>query len=160
MPMSCQIVRRAVSKVLEGTLKSHHLERHLDSPELGVRARRLVWHSQGKLARSTLRHVPWINFDYDHVRGRNCEEVVGYVPVPVGITPRLTVNGSAYYVPLATTEGALVASVGRGCKVIDDAGGCHATVVDDKMTRAPLLECASLSVFASGPADAVLLPCR
>lgn len=54
---------------------------------------------------------------------KNCEQMVGAVPVPVGYAGPLTVAFSsgdtqALHLPLATTEGALVASVNRGCKAI------------------------------------------
>src|SRR3989338_5181670 len=58
---------------------------------------------------------------------RNCEQMVGAVPVPVGIAGPLPIRFSSgemteVYLPLATTEGALVASVNRGCKAIRESG--------------------------------------
>jgi hydroxymethylglutaryl-CoA reductase (NADPH) len=43
-----------------------------------------------------------------------------------------------FYVPLATTEGALVASYNRGMRLLHEAGGVRATVVDDRMQRSPV----------------------
>ena len=51
---------------------------------------------------------------------KNCEQMFGHVPIPVGIAGPLSVQGQEVYLPLATTEGALVASVNRGCKAIGD----------------------------------------
>jgi len=54
---------------------------------------------------------------------RNCEQMFGHVPIPVGIAGPLKVNFSNIYLPLATTEAALVASVNRGCKALSLSGG-------------------------------------
>ncbi len=50
--------------------------------------------------------------------GACCENVIGYVGLPVGIVGPLIVDGEPIYVPLATTEGCLVASVNRGASAI------------------------------------------
>jgi len=59
---------------------------------------------------------------------RNCEQMFGAVPIPVGLAGPLRIQFSTgemsdVYLPLATTEGALVASVNRGCKAVREAGG-------------------------------------
>ncbi len=70
--------------------------------------------------------------------------MIGAVQVPVGVAGPLAVNGQfaqgQFYVPLATTEGALVASVNRGCKAITAAGGAIVRIVSDEMTRAPVFK--------------------
>lgn len=71
----------------------------------------------------------------------NIENFVGAAQVPVGIAGPLLVNGEhaqgEFYVPLATTEGTLVASYNRGMKLARAAGGVTVTVMDDAMQRAP-----------------------
>ena len=61
--------------------------------------------------------------------------------VPVGLAGPLRVNGvhaqGDYYVPLATTEAALVASYSRGALTITEAGGCAAAVLNEGVSRAP-----------------------
>jgi hydroxymethylglutaryl-CoA reductase (NADPH) len=71
----------------------------------------------------------------------NVENFIGVAQVPVGIAGPLLVNGEhargEFYVPLATTEGTLVASYNRGMKLMHRAGGVKTTVMDDRMQRAP-----------------------
>jgi hydroxymethylglutaryl-CoA reductase (NADPH) len=72
---------------------------------------------------------------------RNIENFIGTVKMPVGLAGPLRVNGAHasgdYYVPLATTEAALVASYSRGAQLVTEAGGCAAAVVNEGVTRAP-----------------------
>lgn len=72
---------------------------------------------------------------------RNIENFIGTVRVPVGLAGPLRVNGAHahgdYYVPLATTEAALVASYSRGAQLITEAGGCASVVLNEGVKRAP-----------------------
>ncbi len=52
----------------------------------------------------------------------------------------MTLRFQEYYVPMATTEGALVASTTRGCKAITVSGGTHTEILDDGITRAPVIK--------------------
>lgn len=83
---------------------------------------------------------------YSTVHGANCESVVGFVNVPVGIVGPLQVNGEETYVPIATTEGALVASTNRGAKAIGQSGGATAVILGNGMTRAPLVRMPSVAL--------------
>ena len=71
----------------------------------------------------------------------NIENFVGVAQVPIGIAGPLLVDGEhargTFYVPLATTEGTLVASYNRGMKLLYAAGGVRTTVMADVMQRAP-----------------------
>jgi hydroxymethylglutaryl-CoA reductase (NADPH) len=71
----------------------------------------------------------------------NIENLIGAVRVPVGLAGPLRVRGmfasGDYYVPLATTEAALVASYARGCQVISEAGGCVSILLHEGMRRTP-----------------------
>ena len=86
---------------------------------------------------------------YESVVGRNCENVVGFVPLPVGVVGPLMLDGKSYTVPLATTEGALVASTNRGARAISAAGGATSALLAEGMTRAPLVSCVDLAQAAA-----------
>lgn len=76
------------------------------------------------------------------VASKNIENMIGTVQVPLGYAGPVRIEGSEavgeFLVPLATTEGALVASISRGMSVINDGGGARAAVLHDAMTRAPV----------------------
>ena len=82
-----------------------------------------------------------INVDLESLRG-NIEHFCGVAQVPIGIAGPIKVNGEhakgEFLIPLATTEGTLVASYNRGMKLLNKSGGVKATVVDDAMQRAPV----------------------
>ena len=71
----------------------------------------------------------------------NVENFIGIVQMPVGVAGPVQINGEhaqgLFYVPLATTEGTLVASYSRGMRVINECGGVTTTVVEGFMQRAP-----------------------
>jgi hydroxymethylglutaryl-CoA reductase (NADPH) len=131
--------------VLSSQIKDHELEKRLD-PHRAVQVRRRVVEAKlSSLGRSgALDRLPSKNdLDYGRVHGANCEIVVGYVPLPVGMVGPLTLNGETVYVPMATTEGCLVASTNRGAKAITQGGGAHAEILRDGITRAPCVRMAS-----------------
>jgi len=72
----------------------------------------------------------------------NVENMLGAAQVPMGVAGPVPIDGGAadgeYYLPMATTEGALVASVNRGLSAIRAAGGATARVTASGMTRAPV----------------------
>lgn len=75
------------------------------------------------------------------VFNRNIENFIGTVKIPVGIAGPIRVNGlfaqNDYYVPMATTEAALIASYNRGAQLITRAGGATAMLLNEAVTRAP-----------------------
>jgi hydroxymethylglutaryl-CoA reductase (NADPH) len=77
--------------------------------------------------------------------GKNIENMVGITKVPLGVAgPVQLKSGQKIKLPLATTEGALVASVNRGCKAITQAGGATVKVVNQGATRGPVFRVANL----------------
>ena len=71
----------------------------------------------------------------------NIENFIGVVQMPLGIAGPVLIDGEdakgEFYVPLATTEGTLVASYSRGMRVINECGGVKTTVLEQFMQRAP-----------------------
>jgi hydroxymethylglutaryl-CoA reductase (NADPH) len=88
-----------------------------------------------------LSHVGSFSFEPTVLPGK-MEGFSGVAQVPLGFAGPLRVDGEhaqgEFYVPLATTEGTLVASYNRGMRLTREAGGVRATVIDDAMQRAPL----------------------
>ena len=74
----------------------------------------------------------------------HCENLIGAITIPLGVAGPLKVISSRgnreYYIPLATTEGALVASVNRGSKVITESGGATVHIEEVGTTRGPVFK--------------------
>ncbi|MCB2406596.1 hydroxymethylglutaryl-CoA reductase [Hymenobacter lucidus] len=83
------------------------------------------------------------NYSFDpHMLQGNCEHFTGVAQIPVGLAGPLLVNGEhaqgEFLIPMATTEGTLVASYNRGIQVLNLCGGVKCTVIGDAMQRAPV----------------------
>ena len=69
------------------------------------------------------------------------ENQIGMVSLPVGAIGPIRVNGlhasGDFYVPLATSEGALVASYDRGARVLTQSGGAAVLTTTEHVQRAP-----------------------
>jgi len=87
-----------------------------------------------------LDHVGRYSFDPSILQG-NIENFIGAAQVPIGLAGPLRVNGEHadgdFYIPMATTEGTLVASYNRGMRLLTECGGARATVVAQAMQRSP-----------------------
>ncbi|PSP78466.1 hydroxymethylglutaryl-CoA reductase (NADPH) [Halobacteriales archaeon QS_1_68_20] len=134
-------------RVRSGDLRLYELEDHAD-PETAAAARRRFGEGETD---ADLDAVGAYGFDAADVEA-NVENLVGGLQVPMGVAGPLPVAGEAtdgeFYLPLATTEGALVASVNRGCSTIRAAGGANALVTDRGMTRAPVFRVADVTEAA------------
>jgi hydroxymethylglutaryl-CoA reductase (NADPH) len=117
----------------------YKIESILGDPERGVKIRREFLALEAKLAPEILDNLPYKHYDYTKVMNACCENVLGYVQIPVGYAGPLLLDGVKYFVPMATTEGALVASTNRGCKAIS-VRGVKSVVEDIGMTRAPCIK--------------------
>jgi len=98
-----------------------------------------------KTRRVNLKHIGRYSLDDAGASARNCENMIGATQIPLGIAGPLAISNipstklrtgknqisnkntkpEEFHIPLATTEGALVASVNRGCKAIMESGGAH-----------------------------------
>ena len=130
-----------VEKVAKGEIKLHQVEKYTDKRTATEVRRKALEKKLGV----KLEHIGHYSIDPEQLIGRNIENMIGVVQIPMGVAGPLKINGEyakgEFYIPLATTEGALVASVNRGCSALTEAGGVKTTLIDDKMTRAPLLKC-------------------
>ena len=88
-----------------------------------------------------LNNIRSFSFDPKNLQG-NIENFIGVAQVPIGLAGPIKVIGEyaqgEFYIPMATTEGTLVASYNRGMKLLNQAGGIICSVLDDSMQRAPL----------------------
>jgi hydroxymethylglutaryl-CoA reductase (NADPH) len=129
---------------VSGDLPLYALEKHLRDTTRAVEIRRAIV-SRSSLSKNLEKsRLPFLNYDYDRVMGTCCENVIGYMPIPVGIAGPLVIDGKPLYIPMATTEGCLVASTQRGCKAINAGGGVTTVLTQDGMTRGPCVRFASL----------------
>jgi hydroxymethylglutaryl-CoA reductase (NADPH) len=125
-------------RVRNGDLRLHELEDHTDARTATEARRRLVETDTG----ADLAITGSYTFEAEAAES-NIENMIGATQVPVGVVGPIRVDGGAVdsdekLLPLATTEGALLASVNRGISATRRAGGATARVLKSKMTRAPV----------------------
>ncbi|KAJ7953253.1 3-hydroxy-3-methylglutaryl-coenzyme A reductase [Quillaja saponaria] len=145
-----------INSVVSGSIPSYSLESRLgDCRRAAAIRREAVQRISGK----SLEGLPVEGFDYDSILGQCCEMPIGYVQIPVGVVGPLLMDGKEYTVPMATTEGCLVASTNRGCKAIYVSGGATSVLLRDGMTRAPVVRfptanrAAQLKFFLEDPVN-------
>jgi hydroxymethylglutaryl-CoA reductase (NADPH) len=128
-----------ISDMASGKLRFHQLPSHLSAREKADVRRRALEERLGL----KLDHMGNYSFDAERASRQNCENMIGVAQVPVGVIGPLRLSGEfvddeEVFVPLATTEGALVASANRGCRALREAGGAVVRVDNVGMTRAPV----------------------
>jgi len=126
-------------------IASHQLEKILNNPLRGVQVRRKILAEQsastsgaGTRVSEALPSLPYRGYDYKPVMGACCENVIGYMPLPVGAVGPLNLDNRLVTVPMATTEGCLVASTNRGCRALKQCG-VRTAVTYNGMTRGPVV---------------------
>src|SRR6056297_227276 len=135
-------------RVRDGELRLHELEAHADH-ETAAAARRELLEAETGADLSTVGE-----YAFDAAAAEpNIENMIGGAQVPMGVVGPVPVDGEAadeeHYLPLATSEGALLASVNRGCSAIREAGGATARVLKNGMTRAPVFSVADVGEAAT-----------
>ncbi|EHA54207.1 3-hydroxy-3-methylglutaryl-coenzyme A reductase [Pyricularia oryzae 70-15] len=130
-----------VAYSLKGKIPGYSLERSLKDCTRAVKIRRTII-SRTKATSSITSlldrsKLPYRNYNWEQVLGACCENVIGFMPLPVGVAGPLVIDGQSYFIPMATTEGVLVASASRGCKAINAGGGAVTVLTGDGMTRGP-----------------------
>jgi len=135
-----------INKLLNGELKLYEIDKFTENTREAVDIRREFLEEKYRIQ---LTNIANYSLDMDEAQKRNIENPIGTIQIPVGLAGPLKINGlntqGEFYVPLATSEGALVASVNRGCSAITEAGGANVRVADDKMTRGPVIKAKSLT---------------
>lgn len=134
-------LEKLVQKLMDGSISISRLEEIVGNANLAALIRRIFL--ERKLG-INLSSIASTILDFEVLYGKNIENPIGAVQIPVGVVGPLKINGEyargEFYVPLATTEGALVASVSRGVKAITLSGGATTRVIMNGMTRAPLIK--------------------
>lgn len=129
-----------IESVVSGKIPSYSLESKLGDCKRAVFIRRLALE---RITGKSLDGLPLEGMDYESILGQCCEMPIGYVQIPVGIAGPMLLDGNEFTVPMATTEGCLVASTNRGFKAIFVSGGATSVLLKDGMTRAPVVRFAT-----------------
>ena len=131
-----------IKKLEQGKLKLHQVEKETNgniNKATEIRRKYIE-----KIKNIELKNIGSFTMDMSLTASRNIENPIGCASLPIGIAGPLKVNGDVangeYLIPLATTEGALVASVSRGCSIITRSGGANVRIIKNLMTRAPAMK--------------------
>ena len=137
-----------VALSLRGNLPGYAREKSLKNCTRAVKVRRSIISRTPATAELTSRledsELPYENYAWERVLGACCENVIGFMPVPVGVAGPIVIDGRNYFIPMATDEGILVASASRGSKAINLGGGAVTILTSDGMTRGP---CVSFEIL-------------
>lgn len=153
-PPSSEEDEEIIKSVVAGAIPSYSLESRLGDCRRAAAIRR---EALQRMTGTSLEGLPLEGLDYESILGQCCEMPVGYIQIPVGIAGPLLLDGREYSIPMATTEGCLVASTNRGCKAIYASGGATSVLLRDAMTRAPVVRfgtakrAAELMLFLENP---------
>ncbi|HEY4591979.1 MAG TPA: 3-hydroxy-3-methylglutaryl-CoA reductase, partial [Thermoanaerobaculia bacterium] len=127
-----------VRSLVAGERRFHEIPKHLPAEEAAEIRRQAL----EEMTRTPLSNIGHHSLDVHRASHRNCENFIGVAQIPMGVVGPLKVRGKHadgdFWVPLATTEAALVASTNRGCAALREAGGAVVRVEDVGMTRAPV----------------------
>jgi len=135
--------KELVELSLQGKIPGYALEKTLGDTTRAVKIRRAIIARTAATKETTSllesSKLPYKHYNFDQVLGACCENVIGYMPLPVGVAGPIVIDGQSFFLPMATTEGVLVASTSRGCKAINAGGGAVTVLHSDGMTRGPCI---------------------
>jgi hydroxymethylglutaryl-CoA reductase (NADPH) len=135
--------RELVELSMKGKIPGYALEKTLGNTTRAVKIRRAIISRTPATSETTslleTSKLPYEHYDFDRVLGACCENVIGYMPLPLGVAGPIVIDGQSFFLPMATTEGVLVASTNRGCKAINSGGGAVTVLTGDGMTRGPCI---------------------
>jgi hydroxymethylglutaryl-CoA reductase (NADPH) len=129
-----------VQKVFGRNGVSQNRSQVLGDHQRGVEVRRRLVARHESVSPTCLNNLPYLGYDYEMVMGACAESVIGYMTIPLGAVGPLKLDGKEYMIPMATTEGCLVASTNRGCSALRSSG-VISCLTNDGMSRAPVLRC-------------------
>ena len=130
---------RLVEEMAEGRVRFHQLPPEMSGREQAELRRKAVERKTG----TQLDNMGEYSLDADRAGTQNCENMIGVAQIPMGVIGPLRIRGQyvddeELLVPLATSEGALIASTNRGCRALREAGGAVVRVENVGITRAPV----------------------
>jgi len=136
-----------LERLAEGELRLHELEEVVDADRAAEVRRRFIEEETGAELSSVA------NFGFEAAAATsNIENMIGATQVPLGVVGPIRLAGGASdgrcWLPLATTEGALIASVNRGLSAIRRAGGATGRVLANSMTRGPVFRVPDVGIAA------------
>ena len=115
----------ALADVKPHQLEAMHMKANPNDPKAAMRAavdhRRVMYNVPSA--------IPVSQYPYEKAYMKNCENVIGYMPIPIGVVGPVVIDDKDYNVPFATTEGALISSINRGAKALSMGGGVETHVV-------------------------------
>ena len=135
---------RSKSTINNPNFKVYNIESYYKNKEQCVDIRRDYYHKKYNIQ---FNHLSKKNFDYESILNKNCENVIGYTTIPTGLVGPLVVNNNQHFIPISTTEGALVGSINRGAGLISKTSidGITAITIDKGITRSPIIDVISIN---------------
>ncbi len=138
--------KEILEKLDSGEIRIFEIEKYTDTANQATDIRRRYIENKTGVE---LNHISKYSIDMTDTSKKNIENPIGTIQVPVGVAGPLLIHNEdekiETYLPLATTEGALLASVNRGCSAIRKSGGCNVAILANQMTRAPVLKTKSVT---------------
>lgn len=137
--------KEILKKLDSGEIRIFEIEKYTDTANQATDIRRkYIENKTGE----ELEHIGSYSIDMTETAKKNIENPIGTIQIPVGVVGPLEFDMDNVkvetYVPMATTEGALLASVNRGCSAIRKSGGCNVSILANQMTRAPVIKTPSI----------------